>query len=135
MLKPYSCIIIDPADGPAVKLQIQRYVEYMIAIGAYRAGERLPTSADLGRQLGVNDHTVRAAYDVLRDAGTIVTATKSGSAVAPDALTPELLRSVARFAVSPAIGTAKSIGCSRGDVVDVINELLDQWFSRRSKKR
>ena len=129
--RPFSCIVVDPADGPSVKLQIERFVQYMVAIGAYRVGERLPTSADLSRQLGVNEQTVRAAYDALRHAGTIATATKAGSYVAGDAVTADLLQSVARSALSPAIGTAKSIGCSRSDIARVVDELLDQWFPHR----
>jgi len=133
--KPYSCIIIDPTDGPPVKQQIQRHIEYLIAIGGFRAGERLPSAAELAQQLGVNANTVRAAYEALLAQGTIRGVVGHGSYVSDTAKTPALLQAVSRAGLSPAIGMAKSIGCSRVDILAVVNELLDNWFPLRKHKR
>ncbi len=131
--RSYSCLIVEPTDGPSVKVQIRRQLEYKIAIGALRPGEQLPTSAALAAQLGVNQNTVRAAYDELKANGLITSATRDGSHVADDARSAELLQSVARTDLSPAIGTARSIGCTRRDVVRVVADLLNEWYPAETK--
>src|SRR5947207_14577594 len=46
-------------------LQINRGIQDQIITGSLRAGERLPATRDLARQLGVNRSTVTNAYEEL----------------------------------------------------------------------
>ncbi len=50
--QPLSSIVIDQSDAAGARSQIQSHVEYMIAIGAFRPGERVPMVVQLAAQLG-----------------------------------------------------------------------------------
>jgi len=130
-----SCIIIDPNDGTAVSAQIQRHVRYLVAIGAMRSGERLPTIEALADDLGVNPNTISSAYDVLKDDGVITAVVGHGSYIAEGARSEQLVRDVASAGLSPAVGNAKALGCKRRDVEAIVAELLDKWFPRKRRER
>lgn len=58
--------------GPApLWLSIAATLRGEIAAGAYHAGDRLPTEAELARRFGVNRHTVRHALAELSRAGEV----------------------------------------------------------------
>jgi len=126
-----SCIVIDPNDGTAVSTQIQRHVRYLVAIGAMRSGERLPTIEALAEDLGVNANTISSAYDALKDGGVIKAVIGHGSYVAEGARSEQLIREVANAGLSPAVGSAKALGCKRRDIEAIVAELLDKWFPQR----
>ncbi len=92
--KLLSSIVIDQSDGAGARSQIESHVEYMIAIGAFRPGERVPTAVQLAAQLGVSFRTVQRAYDELGSHGTLVGLTTLGTSVAAEARSPELLHVV-----------------------------------------
>lgn len=52
-----------------------------INAGQYRAGEKLPTEAELSRRFGVNRHTVRRALEALQEQGRIHVRRGAGSFV------------------------------------------------------
>lgn len=52
-----------------------------INAGQYRAGDKLPTEAELSRRFGVNRHTVRRALEALQEAGRIHVRRGAGSFV------------------------------------------------------
>jgi len=129
--KPYSCIVIDRGEGSPARLQIERHIEFRVAIGALRPGDLLPSAPALSRDLGVNHQTVHSAYSALQKQGTIRGVVGTGSFVSEHPKTPELLKSVIRTELSPAIVFAKSIGCSREDVRKVVASLLDELYPKK----
>lgn len=64
--------------------QIRDRVVEAIASGALRAGDALPSTRQLGVDLGINFHTVSKAYDLLRQEGVIRVNRKSGAVVRRD---------------------------------------------------
>ncbi len=65
-------------QGTAIdlKVQLKQQVAFLITAGKLAPGERLPSVRSLASQLGINLHTVRAAFHELEGAGFIET--KSG---------------------------------------------------------
>ncbi|HET9383432.1 MAG TPA: aminotransferase class I/II-fold pyridoxal phosphate-dependent enzyme [Streptomyces sp.] len=62
---------------------ISASVERAVGAGELRPGELLPPMRELAAHLGVNPHTVAAAYRTLRERGVIETAGRRGSRVRP----------------------------------------------------
>jgi len=73
-------------DGPVpIYQQIRDRVVEAIARGELPAGAALPSTRQLGIDLGINFHTVNKAYDMLRREGLVRLNRKSGAVVARDA--------------------------------------------------
>ena len=62
---------IDRGSRVALAAQIARQLTWLIATGVARPDSFLPTIADMAQHLGVNIHTVRAAYRQLADDGLV----------------------------------------------------------------
>lgn len=73
---------IDRSLPLPVALQLRGLVEYGIAIGSLREGQRLPSVRDCAERAGLSPMTVAAVYRELRAAGLIATRPGAGSAVA-----------------------------------------------------
>lgn len=54
-----------------IYVQIANDLRQKIQQGVYQAGDRLPSQKALGAQLGVNRHTVRQAFELLKDEGLL----------------------------------------------------------------
>lgn len=65
--------------------QIRDRIVEAIADGALAEGSQLPSTRQLGADLGINFHTVNKAYDLLRVQGIIRINRKSGAVVRRDA--------------------------------------------------
>ncbi len=75
---------IEP-DGPVpIYQQIRDRIVEAIADGRLLAGSALPSTRQLGVDLGVNFHTVNKAYDLLRQEGLLRLGRKSGAVVCRD---------------------------------------------------
>ena len=133
---PFSCIVVDPDDGTSVCEQIQRSIRYLVAIGAWREDERLPTVAELAERRGCARALVSRAYEGLKAEGVITGVVGHGSYIAQGARSDDLVRRVASTNFSPVIGTAKTLGCNRDDVENIIADQLESWYpSGRPKRR
>lgn len=64
-------IRVDPSSDVSLFEQIAGSIRGALARGDLQAGDKLPPLRDLADSLGVNMHTVRAAYGVLRDEGLV----------------------------------------------------------------
>ncbi len=113
--------------------QIERQVMEDVATGGLRPGERLPTPAELGAQLGVSAGAVEKAYRRLAKAGIIESQPGVGPFIAETALsTQHALYEVAGNAIAIAINRARRLGCTRGDVELLFRQWLDRIFPRKS---
>lgn len=70
-------------DDGGLAVRIASAIRQEIVRGRLRAGQRLPGSRTLARQLGVNRNTVTAAYDSLDAEGWILTEPARGRRVSP----------------------------------------------------
>ena len=74
-------LILDPRSGP-LHLQIYQALRAAILRGTFRPGERLPSSRELARDLGVSRTTALGAYTRLLSEGFVVGNSGSGTRVA-----------------------------------------------------
>ncbi|MBB1154963.1 MULTISPECIES: GntR family transcriptional regulator [Amycolatopsis] len=68
-----------------IYLQIRDRIVEAIADGDLAEGDALPSTRQLGADLGINFHTVNKAYDLLRAQGLIRINRKSGAVIRRDA--------------------------------------------------
>lgn len=65
--------------------QIRDRIVEAVADGELTEGDALPSTRQLGTDLGINFHTVNKAYDLLRQQGVIRINRKSGAVIRRDA--------------------------------------------------
>jgi DNA-binding transcriptional regulator YhcF (GntR family) len=63
---------INEQDPKPVYVQIVNQIKEQILRGSLKAGDALPSVRELASSLGINMHTVRRAYGVLRDQKILV---------------------------------------------------------------
>ena len=103
--------------------QLRKQIVIGIAGGQLKKGERLPSVRGLGEELGINLHTVRKAYNILKDEGYLVIDRRVGAMVS-DGFTikeDENLDEDLLFLIS----RAKLKGLSKKDMQDKISILYD----------
>src|SRR5918998_5177046 len=79
---PGVLVALDRRDGTPLGHQLQDQLRAAVRGGRLRAGERLPSSRDLARELGVSRGMVVSCYDQLLAEGYLVAEIGSGTWVA-----------------------------------------------------
>jgi DNA-binding LacI/PurR family transcriptional regulator len=74
-------LAVDPETDMSLWLQLKRQLIWLIASDQLKAGEKLPSVRQLANHLGINLHTVRAAYRKLEADGLVATRHGSGTVV------------------------------------------------------
>lgn len=77
-------IVVDLDSETPLYQQIRDRVVEGVADGRLRAGDPLPSTRQLGSDLGINFHTVNKGYDVLRSEGLVRLNRKSGAVIHRD---------------------------------------------------
>ncbi|MGB9593027.1 MAG: GntR family transcriptional regulator [Anaerolineae bacterium] len=126
-------IRINAESGVPIYMQIVDRIRHLVATGALRPGQQLPTIRQLAVDLRVDPNTVARAYAILDSQGVISTQQGRGTYIAehPDearlaAFREEQLRRV----VSRAILDALSQGYHLTEVRDAFLQELSQWEKR-----
>jgi GntR family transcriptional regulator len=76
-------IAIDDNDPRPVYLQIAASIKEQIQKGMLKPGDELPSVRNLARDLGINLHTARHAYQLLREQGVVQLRLGSRARIAP----------------------------------------------------
>ena len=76
---------INIMSNTAVYVQIKRLIQFAIASGKLKPGDKLPGNEALTKQLKVSISTVIKAYEDLRTMGLITSRRRTGAHVAKDA--------------------------------------------------
>ncbi|MBN2554504.1 MAG: substrate-binding domain-containing protein [Anaerolineales bacterium] len=79
----YNRLRIDMRTGIPLAVQISQQITWLIASGAVRAGDQLPPMREMADALGINMHTVRAAYQRLEADLLVSIRTRKGTIVLP----------------------------------------------------
>jgi len=126
---------VDPTSGVPIYLQIVQQIRSAVATGVLEEGEELPSVRELAVELAVNPNTVAKAYRELQRDGVISVARGSGTYVSttPPSISraeaAERLRSAARRVVAEAY----SLGASRGELIQVIDEASNEVWGADGK--
>jgi GntR family transcriptional regulator len=81
-MSPSPRIRVDPTLPLPIWSQIEEGVRYLVASGALRPGDTLPSVRDLAREQRINPNTVAKAYQRLVEAGIAETRRGEGTFVA-----------------------------------------------------
>jgi len=81
-MAPLPRIRVDPTLPTAIWSQIEEGVRYLVASGALRPGDALPSVRDLAREQRINPNTVAKAYQRLAEAGILESRRGEGTFVA-----------------------------------------------------
>ena len=95
---------IDSASSVPIFTQITNQIKYSIAMGAYRAGDKLPSVRELAVQLRVNPNTVVKAYRELERETVVYTQRGLGVYVSKDA--PGISRKERKRIIDERLGAA-----------------------------
>jgi DNA-binding transcriptional regulator YhcF (GntR family) len=100
--------------GGDLHAQIEKQIEYYIAVGQLVIGDRLPTIRELEKQLGINRHTIRRAYLNLANRGLLQVRRGSGVTVAARLPAVKVRRQDAKLAqlVESTLDKATRLGYS-----------------------
>jgi GntR family transcriptional regulator/MocR family aminotransferase len=84
-LSPELLLRLDRASGQPLRSQLEAGLRESIRTGRLAAGERLPSSRELARELGVSRGLVQECYAQLLSEGYLISRTGSATMVAPGA--------------------------------------------------
>jgi DNA-binding transcriptional regulator YhcF (GntR family) len=104
--------------------QIEDGVRHLVASGALRPGDLLPSVRDLAKEQRINPNTVAKAYQRLVDAGVLETRRGEGTFVAenPPALPSGEKDRVLREAASRYASFASTVGATRPEAFAALQQ-------------
>src|SRR5512134_1977694 len=108
-------LAVDPALPVPIWSQIEDGVRHLVASGALRPGDAIPSVRDLAREQRINPNTVAKAYQRLVEAGVLETRRGEGTFVAerPPALAAGERERVLAEAASRYASFAATVGATR----------------------
>lgn len=128
-------LTIDLDSDTPIYQQIRDRVVEAVATGGLRAGDPLPSTRQLGVDLGINFHTVSKAYDLLRQEGVIRINRKSGAVVRRDHTSgpPEPgFADAWQARLRTLLAEATTQGLTPGEVLGRSQDVLDDFEGQRS---
>jgi GntR family transcriptional regulator len=119
---------VNTTNASPIWRQIEEGMRRMIALGALRPGDAVPSVRDLAQQLRVNPNTVARAYQRLTDAGVFAVRRGEGTFVAeePAQLKKSERNDTLRDAAARYAGTALAVGAT----LEEAQAELEHGFSR-----
>lgn len=127
---------INPTDAAPIWRQIEEGMRRMIALGALKPGDTVPSVRDLAQQLRVNPNTVARAYQRLTEHGVFAVRRGEGTFVADEPSQPKRSErnEVLRDASSRYASAAISVGATLDDAVDELNTSYDKLVREHRRK-
>src|SRR5512135_1121139 len=115
-------IRVDPTLPSPIWSQIEESVRYLVASGALRPGETVPSVRDLARDQKVNPNTVAKAYQRLVEAGILETRRGEGTFVAerPPAMPAAEKARVLQEGATRYSTLAVNLGATRAEAVSTL---------------
>ena len=115
---------LDMSAGPIFE-QIAKNVHQMLARGALRPGDKLPSARDLATVLSVNPNTVVHAYAQLEASDVIEKRRGLGTFVREDAAVKGLRRDMQHQAARAYVEESKQLDATIQDAIDALKEVWD----------
>ena len=113
---------IDIHSSVAVYIQIENHVQFAIASGRLKPGDKLPSVRELSERLGVNPNTIAKAYRDLEVMGLVYTRRGMGVFINKDVGSKcgEDCRKRTIGRVFEVVAEAKAAGMSRKEVLTIV---------------
>lgn len=123
---PPASFEINPNSGVPIYRQIVDQVHALVAGGALREGDLLPSVRQVARDAAVNPMTVSKAYSRLEAEGVVRRVRGQGMEVLPPSQNGTLQQRKQQFrdTVEPALHRARQLGLNQKQIRDVISSLL-----------
>ena len=122
---PLESFSVDHNSGLPVWIQLRNRIAYLIASGAYREGDRLPTVRALGAELDIAYNTVNRAYMDLERGGYIASRQGRGTFVAGANIDVEDSGRASICAMADdLIRVARNLGMGSSDILALIQERM-----------
>lgn len=130
-------IKLDFETEKPIYVQLAEQIIAGIAKEELLPGERLPSVRSLAADLGINLHTVRKAYQDLKQKGYLLIHRQRGVVIHPDGMPPvdkEFLQSL-EAAVHPIISEAISRGMSKNEFFKLCQEVFQQYEPKEGENK
>ncbi len=123
-------IELDFRSGIPIYLQVVERIRGMIAGGALKPGDQLPTVRAMAQELRVNFNTIARAYRILDESGIISTQQGRGTYIM-EMPPPEAAASIRQKSLKALtaryLAEASRLGCSREDITEEFQEQMVAW--------
>jgi GntR family transcriptional regulator len=131
-MAPTTRIRVNPALPMPIWSQIEESVRHLVASGALRPGDPLPSVRDLAREQRINPNTVAKAYQRLAEAGVVESRRGEGTFVAarPPAMPQAEQARVLREGAARLATLAVNLGAS---VAEAVSALQAAWPDSESR--
>jgi GntR family transcriptional regulator len=117
-------IRVDPADARPIYRQIADEIKGLIARGALREGEALPSVRQVAADLGVNLNTIATAYRELHDEGLITVRHGSGAVVTSRTTRVDTSKAELRKPLRTALTQLVLAGLPRAEILSLVEREL-----------
>jgi GntR family transcriptional regulator len=120
---------IKPSSGIPIYRQIIEQVRRLVASGALRAGEELPSIRQAASHYEINPMTISKAYSLLEKEGVVEHVRGGGMRVASlhsAARTPRKRMDLLRPALREVSTQANQLGLSRTEVLEALSAYLEE---------
>ena len=137
-MSPGPRLRIDPTLPTPIWSQIEDGMRHLVAAGAWRPGDAVPSVRDLAREQRINPNTVAKAYQRLVEAGVFETRRGEGTFVAahPPQMSAAERERVLREAATRFTSLVATLGIGRTEAVAAVNACWpDGQDSPRGGKR
>jgi len=123
-------IQVDFRSGVPIYSQICEQIRQMVATGALKKGDQLPTVRQLATELRINFNTVARAYRLLDESGLISTQHGRGTYIweLPDEQSIQKLRLESLEEITQRyIGDAVKLNSTPDEIEAVFTKILQRW--------
>ena len=131
-MAPATRIQVDPELPTPIWSQIEESVRHLVASGALRPGDPLPSVRDLAREQRINPNTVAKAYQRLAEAGVVESRRGEGTFVAerPPAMPHAEQARVLREGATRLATLAVNLGATQAETVSALHAAWPDGESR-----